>query len=253
MGRTQLLLLAVIVLSTLSCSKNKEMEDLAKAQKCLDEVSESNPESAASCMQYVEKHSSQQANILKCAIKMTSGGLMESKIVAAYNAMEDNSIANKEAAFMTALSLDLPDVTTAYATAVDANDYCQASGLPGLRYLSGLVVSGTYANMVIETLTGNPIDITDPAAIDTAVDALLNACTGSPPDPACTADLATVGTVVTTLAQSYCNGSNADANACKEINDAVDAAGGDAAAVGQALFCYLGGKTYNIITGECNP
>ena len=65
---------AVVLLATFSCKKNSEADDLAKAQQCLDRVQESNPLGADECMNYVQKYSSQQANILKCAILVTSGG-----------------------------------------------------------------------------------------------------------------------------------------------------------------------------------
>ena len=114
MRKLMLVALFCICSSLVSCESADETDDLAKAQECLDAVPQSNPASASECLQYVEKYTSQQASILKCSIYMTSGGLVENKVVSAYKALEDNSIQNKEAAFMGLLALDVPDVNSGF-------------------------------------------------------------------------------------------------------------------------------------------
>ncbi len=234
--------------TAVSCKKS-ESDDLAAAQKCLDEVPQSNPEAADSCLQYVEKHDSQQANILKCSIYMTSGGLVENKVVKAYTALKDSAQTNKEAAFMAVLALDRPNVTDGYTKAVKADGYCQASGVSGLKYISGVIVAGTYMNKVI-----GGVNIDDPAQIASAVQIMLDKCAPTPPTPidaSCTTDIATLGATVVTLADSYCDKDNADESVCTKVNDAVAAAGGNTSDVGLALFCYLNKKTFNATTHEC--
>lgn len=245
--------LSLTAAAATSCAK-KENDDLAKAQDCLDHVPQSDPTAADACYAYVEKYTSQQANILKCSIKMTSGGLVENKIVKAYIALKDNTQTNKTAAYMAALALDLPDPSTGYDKAVAANQFCSVSGIPGLVYLSSVIVAGSYMNKAIATLsgTGTGLDISDPASMNAAVTNLLNKCNSNPPDAACTSDLPTLGATVTTVAGSYCAQTNADQSVCSSINSTVDAAGSDPAAVGQALFCYLQNHTYNPATGVCN-
>jgi hypothetical protein len=244
--RSALAALATCFLCAFSCAK-QESDDLAKAQECLDNVPQSDPEQAMNCLPYVEKYTSQQADILKCSIYMTSGGLIENKVIAAYNALKDSSIANKEAAYMAALSLDLPagDLNAAYTKAVSANEFCAASGVPGLVYISSVIVAGTYMNKTIKDLTGSAIDINDPNGLSTAVSDMLASCTSDPPDPKCTSDLPTLGQTTITLASSYCGQADHDDDVCSKINSAVEAAGGSAAGVGQALFCYLKNMTYN--------
>lgn len=125
--------LSAAILASVSC--NQEQDDLAKAQDCLDKVDQSNPTSADACLQYVAKYDSQQAQILKCSIYMTSGGLVENKIVAAYKALKEDGQTNKHATYMAILSLDQPTAVAALPKAKAANLYCQASGVPGLMYL----------------------------------------------------------------------------------------------------------------------
>lgn len=245
------LMVPAVLLATASCAK-KESDDLAKAQQCLDDVPVSDPTAADQCFTYAEKYTSQQANILKCSIKMTSGGLIETKVIKAYKALKDTTQANKTAAYMTALSLDLPTVDSGYTKAVQANEYCKSSGVPGLVYISSIIVAGSYMNKAIKDLTGNGIDITDPASMNTAVNTLLTACNANPPDAACTSDLNTLGQTVVTVANAYCSNTNADQSICASVNSAVDNSGQDPADVGQALFCYLQGHTFNTSTHVCN-
>ncbi len=245
--------LLTIGLVASGCVEKDETNNLAKAQECLDNVSQSNPTEATECLSYIEDYDSQQANILKCGIYMTSGGLIENKIVKAYEVMENSTVTNKEAAYMSILSLDKSTVTEGYTKALLADKFCQLTEVKGLMYLSGVIVAGTYLNKTIQTITGNAIDINDPSSINTAVNTMLAACTASPPtDAACTSDLATVGTVISSLASSYCASNSADKDVCSDINSAVDAAGGSSTNVGQALLCYMNNKTFNSSTGYCN-
>lgn len=245
------LVLCTVSLSLFSC-KNKEQDDLAKAQKCLDDVPQTDPTLANACLAYVEKYNSQQANILKCSIHMTAGGLIESKMVKGYQALENDDIQNKEAAFMAVLALDRATYTEGFTKAVTALQYCQQTGVPGLEYISNIIVAGSAMAKALETLT-IPMDINDPNSIKTAVENLVNQCTSGAPPPECTADAAAMGGAVVTLAESYCGTADADAGACDQVNEAVQAAGGDPTKVAQALYCYMEKppKTYNPGTGLC--
>ena len=244
-------LLAFLV--ALGCSNQSEQNDLAKGQACLDAIPQSNPASATSCLQYVSKYSSTQANILKCSIYMTSGGLVENKIVKAYESQKDPTVNNKVVAFMSLLSLNIPDVDSAYNTAVLANSYCQQSGVSGLIYLSGVIVTGTLMNKTIADVTGTTIDpTTSSSAINTAITNMLADCAGATPDAKCTNNLQALGTTAATLATTYCDSKNSKEQVCTSVNAALAAAGNNATDVGQALFCQLNNKTYNATTGLCN-
>jgi len=231
------------------CKKN-ESDDLAKAQKCLDDVQESDPTAADKCFNYVEKYTSQQAHILKCSILTTSGGLMESKIVRGYNILKDDTQTDKTMSFMTVLSLDKPDIDAGYAKAIKANAFCLKSGVPGLVYLSGIVLAGTTFAKTMHDLSISGFDPSDPASVNTAVNALLADCAGATPSAACAENAEVLGGVVLNLSDSYCAGDSADKTVCEKIDSAV-AAGGDAKDAGRALYCAMAKKTYNPSTNAC--
>lgn len=245
--------LSAAILSCVSC--NSEQDDLAKGQDCLDNVDENNPTSADACLEFVAKYDSQQAQILKCSIYMTSGGLVENKIVAAYKALKEEGQTNKHATYMAILSLDQPTALLALPKAKAANTFCQASGVPGLMYLSSAILAGTSINATIEDLTGNGIDINDPAGMNTAITNMLNKCTDpttvSPDLEKCEANLATMGEATVALASSYCDSTEADQDVCAQINGATEAAGNDTSKVGQALLCYLKDLHYDAVSGNC--
>lgn len=259
--QTKLWPVALIFLAfgLVSCEQAQESDDLAQAQKCLDEVPSSNPAAASNCLHYVEKYSSQQANILKCSIYMTSGGLIETKIIKAYEALKDSSIpeANRSTAYMAVLSLDVPNAAGGYNKALAADPYCQATGVPGLKFLSGVIVAGSWMAKTMAALPGGveiSTIIDNPAAISSAVNDLLSTTTGcnaAVPDPACNQGLAELGTAVANLSVSYCSNEKADAAVCEEINKAKDAAGNNATDIGQALLCFL--KDKGFANGACTP
>jgi hypothetical protein len=252
------ILIIACSLSLISCNNKEEQDDLAKAQKCLDEVPQSDPGSAEACLQHIEKYTSQQAQILKCSIYMTAGGLIENKIVKAYKALKDNSQTNKEAAYMVVLSLDVHTVDEGYSKAKAADVYCQESGVSGLRYLSGVIVAGTYLRKIAASIPGgSDIDINDPNSIKTVVDNLVAQCApnGTTPDSACLAggEISTLGSTVLNLSNSYCGREDADASACQQVQDAVAQAGGQAADAGQAMICALAGKKFDPVNKYCIP
>jgi hypothetical protein len=256
---TSYLVFAFFFFVLASCKSQDEVNDLAKAQECLDKVNQTRPEEADSCLEYVEKYTSQQANILKCSIHMTSGGLVENKMVQAYKALEDDTITDKTMAFMTVLALDNPTTTAGYEKAVKAYEYCQLSGVPGLAYISSMILAGTQMGRALDTMglwTG--IDINDPATIESAVNQLVAACTDStninygdcfPPDT----DEATLGTAVIALSQAYCSDAPDDDEVCVQINSTVANAGSDPTEVAHALFCLLAEppQAYDPVNNDC--
>jgi hypothetical protein len=246
-----LIAVATLSLSLLSCNQD-EMDDLAKAQKCLDEVPQTAPRTATKCLAYVAKHTSQQANILKCSIYMTSGGLTENKMVAAYKAVDNDANNNREAAFMSLLALDEPSVTEGYPIALEADKYCQLTGVAGLQYISGVIKIGSF--MAKTMAAYSTVNFNDPAAVTTAVNDLITKCNQTPTrDPSCPTDLSDIGSSASALAVGYCSADASDSEVCENINAAVAASNGNPSAVGDAMMCYLGNKTYNLTTGKCNP
>lgn len=251
-------LIVVLVFGFLSvsgCESIEEAENIAKAQECLDGISQSAPEEALTCLDSVKDYTSQQANILKCSIYHTAGGLTETKLVKAYQAYVNDSVTNKEAALMAALSLDKSDLTVGLQRAQTADVFCQDTGISSIQYLSSVIVAGTLINTTIASVNGSAIDITNPSTVDAALDAFMAQCapSGATGNVNCDDNLQALGTVVATLSTSYCsNEESADKDVCEDINDAMAAAGNNAADLGQAVLCYMNGKTFNPTTHYCN-
>ena len=246
-------LMLMVVAGLTACKQNSEQNNLSEAQKCLDNVPESDPTQAESCMATIENYSDPQADILKCSITITYGGLTEDKIVAAYNIFADNSQTNQAASFMAALSLSDPtnSANPDYTLAQQANAYCLASGDLGLIYISDMILAGTYLNQTIQSLTSSGININDPSSVNTAVNTLLGDCAGTTPSATCQQNLAGLGSAASSLAGAYCNTSGADQSVCGQVNSAVSSAGSSSTAVGQALLCYMNKKTYDPTTNAC--
>jgi hypothetical protein len=236
----------------MGCSKQKESDDLAKAQDCLDKVPESNPTAADECMTYVEKYTSQQADILKCSILITSGGLMESRIVKGYSILKDTTQTNKVGSFMAVLGLTLPTVSAGYTKAVKANEYCISSGVSGLKYLSAIVLAGTSWAKTMSDLNITGLDPSDPSSVNTAVTNLLTDCAGSTPNTAvCQENASSVGSAVLSLSTSYCANPSKNKDVCDQVSTTLAQSGTDPTDVGLALYCVIAKKTYNPSTQQC--
>lgn len=226
-------LIAAFILT--GCEK-QELNDLAVAQKCLDDVPSSNPAAAEACFQYVAKYTSQQADILKCSIKLTGGGLSASKIVAASKVAKDSGVANKESLYVAYLALDDPD---RYERAKIAYQYCLDSQLTDLEFVGGLA---KVSSMLAEVAGGN-FDINDPSGTASAIADALDDCVTNPGGSGC--DMDDVGETVASISEAYCSSASSDEDVCTDINDAIAEAGGDATEAAKHFMCKLQNKTYN--------
>lgn len=241
-------LLVIGLLSLMSCKDQQEADDLAKAQDCLDKISEAHYADAEACMDYIESYSSQRALILKCSILMTAGGLTETKIIKGYNVLKNDSLQNKEAAFMAVMSLENPQ-TTGYEKAVQANEYCQQTEIPGMQYVSTMILTGTAFQKTMADLA-----ITfDPNNPQAGINSLMSTCGVNPVPAQCADNVDVIGASVVEIADVYCGTESADNEVCTQLHSAVSAAGGDTSKVGNALFCYMQTpvKSYNPATDGC--
>ncbi|MGE0762737.1 MAG: hypothetical protein AB7N80_05615 [Bdellovibrionales bacterium] len=245
----KLLSVGIVVLAagTLSGCEEEESNDLAKAQACLDKISSTNYSDAEACLSHVAKYDSQQANILKCSIKMVAGGLTTDKVSEAYKKLSAATGTN-EAAFISVLAM-------ADNKAEEALPYCVKTGLKGLIYLANLAVMGTA---LANTLPAGGYDPNDPSTLPTQqeIDDMINNCQpGSTPTPGGTAcgntEYTAIGNAAVTLGASYCAGSNATSEVCTKMNTAITNGGSDAALIAKELMCLLDNKTYDSIGDAC--
>ena len=243
--------LALAIFSVTGCNE-QELDDLAKAQDCLDKVNEAVPESASKCLQFTAGHTSQRAQILNCSIYLTAGGLTTTRMSDAYKASKDATITNKEASYMAYLALNKPDAAGGYTAAQNAQVYCNASRNTGLIFISSLAVMGSWANSIFAAGNGGAsIDFSNPSSVESAVTTIINNCQGNPPVGSC--DSAVIGAAATQAATVYCGTASADQSVCAQINSAVQTAGGNNDKITQGLMCLLAKKTYDPNAGTCTP
>jgi len=217
---------------------DKESDDIARAQKCMDDIPSSLSgatlaTAAQACFDIIAKYDSQQANIIKCSSKFLGGGLTTQKIATAYDKLTQNGLANKEATFIAALALS-------GTAAQDGKPYCVRSGVPALIYLADLAVIGsTMASVIGGGYDPDNLSTLDPADIS----GLLTAC--QPPADCGASNYAAIGASAGSLADQYCVAGNENSDACAQFNQAVANSGGDAVLTAKHLFCLLDNKTFN--------
>lgn len=222
-------LLVLVVLSTglvfgFGC-ETKKANSLALAQQCLDNTPDTSFATANACYDYIADQDSQQAYVLKCAIKLTAGGLTTSKVTKAFISLKGNG-SKPQAALIITLALDTqPHMDEAMAL-------CETAGVDSLIKIATLAKVGT-AMVAATGGIGNPADPNFPsqADIDNAVANCANV--PSPCNPAATGEAAVL------LGGSYCSRSDADPDVCNKINQAIQTGNGDSAAIGEALFALL--------------
>lgn len=240
------LILGMLVMTfSLSSCEDEEANNIAKAQDCLDKITSTNFASAESCMEFVNKYDTQQANIIKCSVKLLAAGLTTQRIAKAYTAISDSTYTNKEAALISIFALDATKAT-------QAQGYCTKTQLNGFIYVANMVLIGSQmaAAAAAAGIPGYTYDPTVPSNFptDAEVDAILDNCTSDFTTTNC--NHAAMGAAVETISESYCAGNNADTDVCKKINEAVTAAGGDQALVSKQLFCLLDNKHYSATPTE---
>lgn len=242
----RLLILTTVftLVAFISGCNSDESDNIAKAQECLNAVPQSNPASASKCLQFVEQYDSQQANILKCSIHLTSGGLMEDKVIAAYNALKTTSFSSPNATFLTVMALDVPDNDEGLIKAQKANEFCLKTGVSSIKTVASYILVGSTINALLP-------DNTDPTTGpgQAALAAELNTCATTPATPGC--DPASIGAAAETIATSYCTTSSADEAICADIDAAIAGSNGSDEEIGEAVYCYLNGGTY--AAGVCTP
>jgi len=227
---------ALLVLTFTGC-EDAEIKDMAQAQQCLDAVPASSPQDASNCFAYVSAYDSQQANILKCSIKITSGGLSTQKIAEAYKAADSSTLTNKEAVYIAYLALDKPNASGGYSLAQQAYPFCVKSQVSGLIFIAGLVQTAS----MISSITGATFDINNPTAAQSAINTALQECI----DGTKTCNMTEVGTTLSTLSTVYCASPSSDLGVCTDVNSAITEYGGDTTKTAQAFMCKLQKKTFD--------
>jgi hypothetical protein len=238
------IMIALLALATIlsACQNQKEMDDLAKAQQCLDKVPASNPSAADSCLAYTSGYNDLRSNLLNCSIYLTSGGITADRMALAYKASTDSTLTNPEADYIGYLALTVPDATSGYAKAKLAATYCKASSDPGLIFVSSLAIAGSFIG------TQTSLDFTSPTSLQTGVQTVLTSCQTTPAN----CDPTVIGPAVVTAAAAYCASATANTSVCATINQSIAGNPGNDTAITAGLMCLLGNKTWNSSTQTCS-
>lgn len=240
MNKLIALLIAGLSLILLTACEDKEMDDLARAQECLNKVGDTNHTAARECFDMVAGHDSQQANMIKCSAKFLEGGLTTAKVVEATKQIQEEGGGDKkELMFIGFLAL------TPLTAAEEAATYCRRSEVAGYIYLGDLAVVASVLREVSSTLPGGDFGDTPTQA---NLEAVLDACKVTPLPAACRPEV--LAPAVISVANSYCSKPSADEDkVCNQIEATLAEAGDNQEVITQALSCFLNGQTYTVAGG----
>lgn len=248
------LVLMAAVVTACTSSTQKEIDSLAKAQACLDQVPESNPSTATNCLSYTTPYNSQRAVIMRCSIYLTAGGLVTSRMLSAYNTSQDSSVSSsqKEAVYVGLLAFAYPtDVSQAYTAALNAQSVCASSGDSGFIFISNMSVLGSLANSVYGTInsstTGIDFNNMTPSQISTAIQSAVSYCTTNPSSATCDpTNVAAAATAAAAVATSYCAGNTSSSiqGFCNDVNQISTWGTTNTTTITNGIMCELQGKTF---------
>ncbi len=219
------ILISVLLIVFCGC-ESQETDELTTAQKCLDQVDDSNPSQANACLASIQNLTSPAANVIKCSIQFTAGGLTTTKIANAAKSLKDNSV-QKEVIYIGALAL------TPVSLAQQAVTYCNQSGVPIFSYLAQLSLVGSQLMSVVpgyDPNSGQP-------PTQTQVQDALTRCSNGGFGGVC--DDHAIGTAAENVGQTYCASSNANTDVCTKINQAIAASNGNPTNVALELYQQL--------------
>lgn len=246
--------LLLMAASLVGCtnSNQKEVDALARAQQCLDQVDQSNPSTATNCLNYTTPYNSQRAIQMRCSIYLTAGGLVTSRILSAYNTAQAVSSAEQPAVYAGLLSFAYPtNVNAAYTAALNAQSVCAQSGDAGFAFLSNMAVIGSLANSVWGSLNTSTtgIDFTNltPAAISADIQQAVTYCQQNPSNSTCDpANVASAVTAAAAVATTFCTGNTSSTiqNLCNDVNQINSWGTTNSTTITNGIMCELQGKTF---------
>ena len=248
------LVLLTAILVACTNSNQKEVDAMAKAQQCLDQVSDSDPTTATNCLTYTTPYNSQRAYLMRCSIYLTAGGLVTSRMLSAYNTSQDPSVSSseKQAVYVGLLAFAYPNnVANAYTAALNAQSVCAQTGDAGFIFVSNMSVIGSLANSVWGSLNSSTtgIDFTNlsPSAISTDIQQAVSYCTSNPSSATCDpTNIAAAATAAATVATSYCAGNNSSSiqGFCNSVDQINSWGTTNTTTITNGIMCELQGKTF---------
>jgi hypothetical protein len=220
--RISTVILAVAALCALTHCESTDDNDVAEAQQCLNNLSDSAVYTdAIACEQKIAGVYTPESYVIRCSVDFFAAGITPTALLNAYQSSQNQSSGSSTAILMGALTQSTPGTTTpSLSTAEATYADCQSSGVTSLIFLAGISETGTA--MAAGAGSSNPATF-------------VATCTSNP--GAC--NPVVVGTTAQTIAATYCQGSNSSSSQCTILNNAIASGNGNPTAIATALFNLL--------------
>lgn len=205
--------LAVSSMFLLGC-EDDAVNKIAKAQDCLNKISDANTSDAQNCINIVEGLSSQESYVIRCSAEFLKGGLTTTRVSKSLESLNNTGGSKNEAAFMGLLALKSGGNEDNLLT------YCQNSNVPGLVYMGTMSYTGTKMAKAAGISDGDMDNSNFPTT--TQVNNMISNCDGD----AAACNNEETGQAVFLMSQTYCTGNKKDDPVCQKTDQALASAGG---------------------------
>lgn len=233
----QITLTATAALSAalfLTSCETAEDRQLAAAQDCIDTAKVA--ADADRCHSLVDGLETEKAYLIRCSANYIAQGFTGTRMANAFQRLKDDNGSGQDP-MATVMAYLVFTSGTAPHSVDSAVSNCTKSGVRSMLRLvtmSKLATFITTAGLGSIPTNANPLDPSfDPAQISTAIANIAGS--GSP------ADKENVGNIAITAQSAYCNaGSSFENNEiCTNLNQAINAGGGNAQTIGEQLLALL--------------
>jgi hypothetical protein len=228
-------LVVVAVFFQVGC-ENSDEKAIANAQSCLDQARTS--DDANRCFALVQDMDSASANLIKCSARYIQQGFTGARFASAFEQLKDNPSGGSSDAMTSTLSF-LSFSSPAAAT--ETYGFCEKSGLKSLIRLS---VMSRMATTIISA--AQQISAPGCPALGQVPDGSTNMATclsnlASNGTPAILDDKEQLGQIAVIAKDAYCGEGSSFNNTdiCNNLNQAIQAGGGDPTAIANQLLNLL--------------
>lgn len=210
MRLSKLILLALPLILFTGCEEQGDVAAANNAQACFDKADETDQTAVLDCLDYIEGIYSTEAEVVRCSILLTAGGVTSDRMSQAIADQESNG---GDSAMMTNFSFNKYGSAAENKSKVkEAKDSCKNSGVSGLVGLSSFASTGTLLCKGASTCSN---------ANETQVDQLLSDCS-SASNGCSQEDKEEIGDTAILMNEVYCNNGESDAEECQALANALD-------------------------------
>ncbi len=240
-GLGLLLLLALLGLASLSCSKSNDLDKVGEAEYCLDDAT---TDTALDCVAKVDGINSPAANNIRCAGHFLYEGLTDTRnLLDALDALSE-STSDPIQTFMGFLIFDRSTSTgTNKSNASEAFNYCLNSGakaatlIASFTYLATSLLHGYEAENMDPTVGNNNTEKVGIALAYVLANIVASEASSAHVIPDEVNNLfSAFGSVVISTNNISCNSSKVNDELCGYMKTSIEAGGADPILVGRTFF-----------------